>query len=162
MKANNGVDPDKLKAAKDRLANAEAALASAQAGLATAQAAVAAAQANLAAAQLKQDSVELKAPFAGTVAVQNLTVGQSISAGQPAATLADLTQWEVQTDDLTELEVVNIKVGQSVTVKLDALPDVTLTGVVKSIATQYVRIAATSPMPSPLRSPAPTHACAGA
>jgi multidrug resistance efflux pump len=53
-------------------------------------------------------------------------------------TLADLSQWEVQTDDLTELEVVHIQAGQTVTVELDALPGVQLSGKVKSVAAKYV------------------------
>jgi HlyD family secretion protein len=144
LKANNGVDQDKLKAAQDRLATAEASLVSVQArvdaaekSVAAAQAGVPTAQANLVAAQLKQDSVELKAPFAGTVAVQNLKVGEHVNAGTPMVTLADASQWEVKTDDLTEIEVVKIKAGQAVTVKLDALPEVKLTGVVKSISAKY-------------------------
>jgi multidrug efflux pump subunit AcrA (membrane-fusion protein) len=138
LKANNSVDPDKLKAAQDRVATAEASLVSVQARLATAQAQVTAAQASLVSAQLKQDSVELKAPFAGTVAVQNLKVGEHVNAGQPMVTLADISNWEIQTNDLTEIEVVKIKLGQTVTVKLDALPDVQLKGVVKSISAKYV------------------------
>jgi HlyD family secretion protein len=145
LKAHDGVDPDKLRAARDRVAAAEANLVStqaslqaAQAGVATAQAQVTAAAADLVAAQLKQDSVELKAPFAGTVAVQNLKAGEHVDPGQPMVTLADLTRWEIQTNDLTEMEVARVKVGQNVTVKFDALPEVSLRGVVKSIAVKYV------------------------
>jgi multidrug efflux pump subunit AcrA (membrane-fusion protein) len=138
LKAASGVDPDKLKAAEDRLAAAAAGLISARAGVATAQAAVLAAQASLAAAQLRQDTVELRAPFAGSVASQGLKVGQFIAAGQPMVTVADLSQWEIQTTDLTEIDVVKLKVGQAVTVKLDALPAARLTGVVKSIGAKYV------------------------
>ena len=130
LQANNGVDQDKLKAAQDRIITAQDEVTAAQARLT-------AAQANLIAVQMKSDSVELKAPFAGTVAVQNLKAGEHVNAGQPMVTLADFTQWEVKTDDLTEIEVVKIKVGQTVTVKLDAVPDVTLTGVVKAISAKY-------------------------
>jgi HlyD family secretion protein len=137
LKANNGVDPDVLKAARDRVAAAEASLAAAQATLAAAQAAVPAAQANLVSAQLQQDSVELKAPFAGTIAMQNLRVGEYVIPSQAVTTLADLSQWDVQTADLTELDVVKIKIGQTVTLTLDALPDVKLNGLVKSIRSKY-------------------------
>ena len=137
LQANNGVDPDILKAARDRVAAAEAGLAAAQATLAVAQAAVPAAQANLVSAQLQQDSVELKAPFAGTIAVQNLRVGEYVIPSQAVTTLADLSQWDVQTTDLTELDVVKVKMGQTVTLKVDALPDVKLTGTVKSIRSKY-------------------------
>jgi multidrug resistance efflux pump len=123
LKTNSGLDPDKLRAAQNRVAAAQARLATAQA--------------SLTAAQLKPESIELKAPFSGTVAVQNLKVGQHINAGEPAVTLANLAQWEIKTDDLTEIEVVKVKVGQTVQVKLDALPEMPLTGVVKAIRSQY-------------------------
>jgi multidrug efflux pump subunit AcrA (membrane-fusion protein) len=137
LKTNSGVDQDKLKAAQDRVNTADASLVSGQAHLATAEARVTTAQASLVAAEMKQDSIELKAPFAGTVTVQNLKVGEHVTAGQPMTTLADASKWEIKTDDLTEIEVVKIKTGQAVTVKLDALPDVKLTGVVKAISAKY-------------------------
>jgi HlyD family secretion protein len=137
LKANNGVDPDALKAAQDRVAAAQASLIAAQATLATAQTAVPAAQANLVSAQVQQDSVELKAPFAGTIAMQNLRVGEYVIPSQAVTTLADLSQWDVQTTDLTEFDVVKIQVGQTVALTLDALPDVQLAGKVKSIRPKY-------------------------
>ena len=130
LKAHNGIDQDKLKTAQDRVVTAQNRIVADQARLTTAQA-------NLIAAQMKSESIELKAPFAGAVAVQNLKAGEHVNAGQPMVTLADFSQWEVQTDDLTEIEVVKIKEGQAVTVKLDALPNVKLTGVVKSISSKY-------------------------
>jgi multidrug resistance efflux pump len=39
----------------------------------------------------------------------------------------------VETDDLTEIEVVDVKVGQKVTVVADALPEVEMTGTVEEI-----------------------------
>ena len=137
LRANSGLDPDKLRLAQDRVVNAQDAVVAAQTRVATAQARLTTAQANLIAAQMKSDSVELKAPFAGTVSVQNLKVGESVSAGQPMVTLVNFSQWEVKTDDLTEIEVVKIKEGQNVNVKLDALPDLTLTGVVRTISSKY-------------------------
>ena len=48
-------------------------------------------------------------------------------------TVADFSSWVVKTDNLTEVDVVNVKVGQKVEIVLDALPDVTLTGEVTHI-----------------------------
>ncbi len=138
----NGVDPDKFKAAQDRVAAAAAGLVSAQARLADAQTAVTAAQASLAMAQaqLKPAGIELKAPFAGTLTMQNLEVGQQVAAGQAVVTFADLSLWEVRTEDLTELNVAQLQEGQAVTLRFDALPAVTLTGVVRTINPQYVNV----------------------
>jgi multidrug resistance efflux pump len=52
----------------------------------------------------------------------------------PVAVLADFSQWQVETDDLTEIEVPDIYLGQKVTVTPDALPDLELSGTVEYIS----------------------------
>ena len=42
--------------------------------------------------------------------------------------LADLSGWQIETDDVTEIKVPTLKVGQGVTIEFDALPDVELKG----------------------------------
>ena len=59
---------------------------------------------------------------------------EEIGPGVPALQLADTSAWRVETDDLTELDVVRVAAGQRVTVIADALPDVALEGTVTSIA----------------------------
>jgi HlyD family secretion protein len=71
------------------------------------------------------------------VADLNAKLGGSINAGQPAVTVADFSQWLVKTTDLTEIDVVNLKEGQLVTVSLDALPDAELKGTIQSIGQTY-------------------------
>jgi HlyD family secretion protein len=51
--------------------------------------------------------------------------------------LADFSQWVVETDDLTEIEVPEIAVGQMVEVTPDALPELQLSGRVESIGELY-------------------------
>ncbi len=82
-------------------------------------------------------SLLVVAPFDGTVANIDAKVGESVSQGAIAATVADFSNWLVKTTDLTELEVVNIQEGQPASVVLDAIPDVTLNGVVDSISQTY-------------------------
>jgi HlyD family secretion protein len=48
--------------------------------------------------------------------------------------VADLSAWIVETLDLTEIDVVSIDPAKSVLVTADALPDVTMTGTVLSVA----------------------------
>ncbi len=91
------------------------------------------AEAALRSAQIALADTELKAPFDGTVATINIKVGEHPGASQPAVVLADLSGWTIETDDLTELKVPDVQVGQAVTVKVDALPDLTLKGQVDSI-----------------------------
>ncbi len=80
---------------------------------------------------------ELQAPFAGTIAQLNVKAGETAAPGALAAQLADFSSWLVETTDLTEIKVPNIKEGQSVAVTFDALPEVTLKGAVDSIGVMY-------------------------
>jgi multidrug resistance efflux pump len=51
----------------------------------------------------------------------------------PVAVLADFSKWVVETDDLTEIEIPDVSVGQAVSVVPDALPDLKLSGTVERI-----------------------------
>jgi multidrug resistance efflux pump len=84
-------------------------------------------------------NAEIRAPFPGVITDLNLKVGEFAAMGQPVITVADNSQWVVKTTDLTELDVVNIKEGQHVTVVLDALPGVELKGNVFSISQNYTK-----------------------
>jgi multidrug resistance efflux pump len=107
-----GIDLDQLAAAGARLESTEAALASAQALV---------------------DAHELKSSLAGTITNITLQAGQKVAAGQVVFTIADFTSWAVKTDNLTEMDVVNVEVGQKVSVLLDALPGQSLSGEVTHI-----------------------------
>ncbi len=98
-----------------------------------AQAGVAQAQATLAAAQAAFAEATLKAPFDGTIAQINVDPGQVIGPGLVVASIADLQSWEVETDDLGEVDVVNVQPGQAAALTFDALPGITLNGVVTAI-----------------------------
>jgi multidrug resistance efflux pump len=100
----------------------------------TFEAAIQQAEAAVQSAQIALDQTELHAPAAGTIAQLNLKVGEPAPTNQPAAVLADLSGWQIKTDDVTEIKVPDLKVGQPVTIKIDALPDVTLKGEVESIS----------------------------
>ena len=80
---------------------------------------------------------ELSAPFPGTVAKLDIKVGETASAGTTIATIADFSKWVIKTTDLTEIDVVNIKQGQTALITLDALPDVKLTGTIDAIGQTY-------------------------
>jgi HlyD family secretion protein len=83
------------------------------------------------------DNIELVAPIPGTIVDLDIKVGEQVSPGQPVVVLVDFSQWAVETDDLTEIEVPDISIGQPVTVTPDALPDLELTGTVESIKDIY-------------------------
>jgi HlyD family secretion protein len=84
-------------------------------------------------AQAALDDTALVAPFDGTIAELNTNLGEMVGPGSRVASLADLKQWQVETDDLGELDVVNVQSNAPVTITVDALPGVLLTGQVKSI-----------------------------
>ncbi len=100
----------------------------------TFEASIQQAEAAVNSAKIALDQTELRAPFAGTIAQLNLKVGEPTPTNAPAVVLADLAGWQIETDDVTEIKVPSIKVGQPVTVKFDALPDVALKGQVESIS----------------------------
>jgi len=97
------------------------------------------AKAQLDAAQEVLDNFELKAPFDGVVADVSVHVGDQVGPETSAVSVADFSQWIVETDDVTELEVVKLKVGQSATMVPDALPGVTIKGTIESISQSFVR-----------------------
>jgi multidrug resistance efflux pump len=94
-------------------------------------------EARLEAAEAGVAAFSVIAPFDGVVADLDAKLGGSINAGEPAVTVADFSQWLVQTTDLTEIDVVNLTEGQPVTVSLDAIPDAQLTGEILSIGQTF-------------------------
>jgi len=80
---------------------------------------------------------EVRAPFPGVITNLNLKVGEFAASGQPVVTIANISNWAVKTTDLTEIDVVGVIEGQAVTVTLDAIPGVRLTGNVFSISQNY-------------------------
>jgi len=84
-------------------------------------------------AEANYEDLTLYAPFSGTVVQVNFNEGKSIAATQPLLLLADLNNWNVETEDLTELSVTRIKEGASAEVFIDALPNITIEGTVIGI-----------------------------
>ncbi len=111
--SSDGVNKDQLALAEARLENARAQ--------------VAAAEANL-------SNYILTAPFDGVVAGVEIEVGEQVGAESRAVSVADTSSWIIETTDVTELEVVDVEVGQNVTFTADALPDVAMKGIVSEIS----------------------------
>ena len=113
----SGADPDLLEAAQARLNAAESALNAAKDALADA---------------------ELVSPISGTLVKLDLKVGEQATPLKPVAIVADFSQWKVETNDLNEMEIPRVAVGQQTTITPDALPDLQLAGTVESISQLYV------------------------
>lgn len=127
--AEVGVEQAQLgvEQAETAVTQAEAAVTQAQAGVIQAQAALAAAEKALA-------RMTLTAPFAGTVAGILVDEGEVVSSGVPVVVLADFSEWQVETTDLTELDVVAVEVGAPVEVRVDAIKNEVVTGTVTEIS----------------------------
>lgn len=106
---------------------AETVVAQAEAGLMQAEASVSLVLASL-------DKRVLLAPFDGTIAGLHVKEGETVAPGVQVVTLADFTDWLVETTDMGELDVVAVAVGAPVTVRIDAIPQETFTGIVTAIA----------------------------
>ena len=111
--STDGVNKDQLELATYRLDNA------------TAQ--VGAAESNL-------SNYVLTAPFDGLVADVAIETGEQVGPEFRAVSVADTSSWIIETTDITELEVVNVAIGQKVTFTADALSDVTMNGTVTEIS----------------------------
>ena len=94
------------------------------------------AQADVLAAQAELDKSRLEAPFAGVVGAVRVEEGEMVGAGASALSLGDTGRWQVETDDLTEIDVVRVEVGQPVEISVDALPEETYRGQVVRIQPQ--------------------------
>lgn len=99
-----------------------------------------AATASLVAAQTALENFDLRAPAAGTLAQSNFQVGELVTTGQPVGVLADLSEWYVETIDLTEIDIVKVHVGQIVQVTADALPEKEFYGKVVAIRDTFQEI----------------------
>lgn len=113
---------------------AEVRIVQAEAGVVVAETAVSLAQTGVESAELALERTFLRAAFDGTVVSVALSVGELAAPGFPVVTLANFGAWQIETIDLTELDVALVAEGSAVTVRVDALPDVELEGVVTAVA----------------------------
>ncbi|MAU11383.1 MAG: hypothetical protein CL607_16295 [Anaerolineaceae bacterium] len=104
-------------------------------GLEAAQSQLNTAEIQLEQAQMRLDDATLVAPFDGLVTNVAIVEDQQVGAGTVAITLADMSQLHVLTQ-VDELDVVNVAVGQTAEISLDALGETTLMGTVARISPQ--------------------------
>jgi multidrug efflux pump subunit AcrA (membrane-fusion protein) len=102
-----GPDPEEMALAENRIKTAEARIKNAQAQLTANQAAL--------------SDLEMKAPFDGTVGRVDIHGGEWVTPGQVILVLADLDHLRVETTDLSERDIPKVKIGQPVTVFIEAL-----------------------------------------
>ena len=104
-----------------------------EAQVAAQEAAVEQARVSLQQALLALDRTRVRAPIAGTVTAVHAEVGQWVGPGQPAVTLTVLRPLQI-TVYIDELDVAQVREGQTALVTVDALPERTFYGVVTYLA----------------------------
>jgi len=112
---------------------AEAVVVAAKAQRASAQAALETAHSNLDTARDKLADYDLTAPFDGVVSHVKIRSAEVVGAGIPVISLGDNSTWYVDTDDLSELDIVSVALGQQAVVRVDALPSKEIEGIVTKI-----------------------------
>lgn len=111
----DGPDPDSLELAQARVTNAQKQIEAAQSGL---------------------NDLTLTAPFDGTISALYVRESEWVSPGQPMLLLGNLSNLQIETTDLNEIDVARIQVGSRATITFDALPDVLVEGTVVRIGTK--------------------------
>jgi HlyD family secretion protein len=137
-----GSREEAITVAEASVAQAESAVAEAALAVVQAETAVTQADAGITQAEAAVDSAHdalarmtLSAPFDGVVADIQPALGEVVGSGVPVVTYGDFGGWLVKTSDLTELDVVDLKVGDPVEIQIDAIPSEVLIGTVSNIAT---------------------------
>lgn len=92
-------------------------------------------QAQIAREQLTRQLADavIDAPFDGVISALQAHPGEMADAGQPVLELIDTQGWLVETNNVSELNISRITLGQEATVKVIVLPDQPLTGKVVAI-----------------------------
>lgn len=128
-----------LDAAQDQIDSAKLSLESIQAGatdiqLRNAQLDLDAANLALKQALFAKDNSEIIMPFDGYVIEIYLHNQEYAPPAQPVFLVADLSRMQVETTDLSEVDVVRLNPGDLATISFDAIPDQTFQGQVEKIA----------------------------
>ncbi|MEM5767714.1 MAG: efflux RND transporter periplasmic adaptor subunit [Bacillota bacterium] len=84
-------------------------------------------------AESLRDKTELRAPMEGTVAYLDVKPGEHAASGTVLVRIADESAWEIRSDDLTELVVAKIGIGDPVVLTFDGIPGLEIPGRVKFI-----------------------------
>lgn len=126
LAAIGAVSRQQLDQARTAMARNRAAVAQAQADMLTQQGRLTEAGGQL-------DKTELKAPISGSVAYLDVKPGEHATIGTVLIRLADESEWEVRSDDLTELSIAKIRVGDAVSLTFDGIPGLEIPGKVKFI-----------------------------
>jgi len=117
----------------EQIAVSAAGVEAARADIKIAESNIESAQASVISAQTDLAKTMLSAPFDGVVGRLGINQGEYAQTGVAAVTVGDTSLWQIETDDLNEIDRVGIKVGSEVTFTVDALPGQVFEGRVSRI-----------------------------
>jgi len=126
-----GARPEDIAAAQAQL---DLVLGPGQAEVRVAQAQVDQAKAALDLAKASLNDAIIIAPFDGAVSLISVDVGQIANPGQQVVQIGNLSQLQVETTDLAEVDVAKVAAGQAVNVSVDAFPGKVFKGTVLRVA----------------------------
>jgi multidrug resistance efflux pump len=123
-------------ATDEDIAIAEARVRSAEANVTSAEAAAVQAETQVGVAESELKKTQLFAPFDGVVGLKNIEEGEMVNGSTSVMSVGDTSRWQIETDDLTEIDVVQVREGAIVQISVDALPDQLFEGTVVRITPQ--------------------------
>ena len=119
--------------ARQQLDQARTALERSRAALAQAEADLLTQQNKKTEAERLLDKTELRAPIDGTVAFLDVKVGEHSLPGTVLVRIADESSWVIRSDDLTELVIARVRVGNPAVLTFDGIPGLEIPGKVAMI-----------------------------
>ena len=116
-----------------------------------------AAEAQYVVARRQYQDTEIKAPINGIITARRVNVGSTVAPGTPVVEMVDISRLKT-TLDVGERDVFALKVGDAVSVSLDAYPGRTFPGAIKAIGAKAdpahnfpVEVTMVNPEGTPLR-----------
>jgi len=140
----DGPDPDAVLLAEAQVAEAQAQLdlvsseGQAAKQLAQAQIEIDTARANLERAQVQLEKMTLNAPLDGVISATHIDEGEWAMPGEVVIELLDLSSWLVETKNVGELQIGQVKIGQETLVRFNTFQGETVSGRVAAISPQAV------------------------
>ena len=119
--------------ARQQLDQARTALDRSGAALAQAEADLLTQQNRKTEAERLLDKTELRAPIDGTVAFLDVKVGEHSLPGTVLVRIADESAWVIRSDDLTELVIARVRIGNPAMLTFDGIPGLEIPGKVAMI-----------------------------